>query len=282
MKISEIIDRLEKWHAPLEQTGRPTADTVKIGDTGQECTGIATTCFVTVEVVRQAIAKGCNLIICHEPLFYGDAEYSPFLEKDPVYQEKKKLLADNGIVVYRDHDHIHGPGGIDAKVHPEIDYIYYGIMKELGWEQYVVGEKTKPLWYHIPKTTAKELAECLVQKLGLTGARVVGDLDTPVEKVFLCEHVFGNDRDYEIISEAAKADAIIPLEIVDWTLTEYVRDSCQLGMKKAVIEMGHFNTEEPGMRYMLTWLAEAVGEDIPLVFLQSGDHYRYVLSSGDD
>ena len=40
-------------------------------------------------------------------------------------------------MVWRDHDHIHGPGGPEATVHEVPDYIYTGIMKELGWENYV-------------------------------------------------------------------------------------------------------------------------------------------------
>lgn len=279
MKIAEVIEKLEGWHAPLD---RPhTVDTTKIGDVEQECTGIAVSCVATVEVVRQARKKGCNLIICHEPLFYGDNEEADMQPDDPVYTAKRKLIEDAGIVVWRDHDHMHGPGGPGSEVHTEIDYIYYGIMKMLAWDAYRVGEETKPLWFRIPKTTVRALAGELMDKFNLTGVRVVGNQEAEVSTVYFCEHVLGRG-DARTIQKAAKADVMIPLEIIDWTLSAYVRDACQLGMPKAIIEMGHFNTEEPGMQYMLRWLPEVIGEEIPLYFIQSGDSFGYILRDGNN
>ncbi len=276
MKISEIIEKLEAWHPPLMNPNR-TADTVKCGNPEEECTGVAVTCFASVDVIRQAAAKGINFIICHEPLFFGDQERCPELEGDPVYEEKSRLLKESGIVVWRDHDHIHGPGGPGAEVHPEIDYIYYGIMKELGWEDYVIGETTKPLQYEIPRTTVRELAREFMEKFRLTGLRVVGNLDAEVRKVFVCEHITGRPGDLRAIRNAADYDVMIPLEIVDWTLSEYVRDAAQLGKGKAILEMGHFNTEELGMKYMTKWLPKVIGAEVPVTFLPSGDSFSYLL-----
>lgn len=274
MKISGVIDTLLGWHAPVDNPH--PSDTIKVGDPDQECTGIGITCFCSTDVVREAVKKGINLIICHEPLFYGDEEQAGIAAEDPVFAAKNQLLADNNIVVWRDHDHLHGPGGPGCEVHTEIDYIYYGIMKELGWEEYARGEETKPLWYEIPKTTGRELAELFLEKFNLTGLRVVGDLNTEVSKVFIAEHVSGR-FDAKIIEKAAGADAIIPLEIVDWSLSEYVRDSCMNGMPKVILEMGHFNTEELGMKYMCKWLPDVIGSDIPIHYLQSGDSFGYFL-----
>ena len=274
MKIVEIIKQVEQWHAPVDHPH--TVDTIKIGDTNQECTGIAITCFASVDVVRRSIEEGCNLIICHEPLFYGDQEENGISNNDPVFMAKRKLLEDAGIVVWRDHDHMHGPGGPGTEIHTEIDYIYYGIMKKLGWEQYRLGEETKPLLFQIPVTTVSDLTQELLVKLNLCGARIVGDQSAEVSTVYLCEHVMGRG-DAKTIAKAVNVDVMIPLEIVDWTLSAYVRDSCQLNMPKAIIEMGHFNTEEIGMQYMLDWLPEVIGKEVPLRYIQSGDSFSYIL-----
>ena len=66
------------------------------------------------------------------------------------------------------------------------------------------------------------------------------------------------------------------MEIVDFTLAEYIRDSSMLGQNKVVLGMGHFNLEEPGMEYMLNYIGKALGEDIPCSFVQSGDMYEYI------
>lgn len=277
MTIQQIISRLEAWHAPLD-TPLSTCDTVKCGDAAQECTGIAVTCYVSMNVIRQAKEQGINFIICHEPTFYSDAEATAeWLEGNDIFETKRRALEDANIVVWRDHDHIHGPGGLDATVHEVPDYIYCGIMKELGWEEYAYGEETKPLWFKLPETTVKELAQELLVKLNLTGLRVVGSVDAKVSTVHICEHVFGDHRDGFAIQRAEKADVLIPLEIVDWTLSEYVRDAADQGCAKAILEMGHFNFEELGMKYMVQWLPEVIDHALPITYIQSGDSFRYIL-----
>lgn len=276
MKIKEILDKLKNFHAPLDHPEH-TCDTVKCGDIEAECTGVGVTCYVSMEVIRRAKEKGINLLITHECTFYNHEDRTDQFEGDPVYQEKAAALADAGIVVWRDHDYIHGPGGPAAVTHPYIDYIYYGIARELGWEGYAEGEETKPLWFRIPETTVRDLARELMEKLNLNGVRVVGDVDAAVSTVFLCEHVNGNGHDDDLIAKAAGADVLLPLEIVDWSLSEYVRDAAQQGRGKAIIEMGHFNFEELGMKYMTQWLPDVIGAGVPVEYLQSGDTFHYIL-----
>lgn len=108
MEIKEIINRLEAWHQPFS---RPhTNDVIKCGDAARQCTGIAVTCCATAEVIQKAYDFGCNLLITHESMFYGD-EFDPagFVNND-VLEQKKHLLEKTGMVVYRDHDHMHGQG----------------------------------------------------------------------------------------------------------------------------------------------------------------------------
>ncbi len=276
MKISKIIEQLKAWHAPLDHPEH-TSDTIKWGNPEMECTGIAVTCFTSINVIHEAAKKGCNLIICHEPTFYGNEDDLGWLSGDRVLDAKQRLLEETGMVIWRDHDHMHGPGGPKSTVHAVNDWIFYGIMKELGWEAYVEGEITKPLWFRLPDTTVSQLADELTQKFNLNGLRIVGDPNASVSTVFICEHLFpgfGDDR--EIIKKAANADVMIPLEIMDWTLSEYVRDAAQLGYPKAILEMGHFNVEELGMKYMAdAWLPEVVDHSIPVHYIQSGDSFQY-------
>ena len=39
------------------------------GNVDQECTGIVTSCWASVDVIKYVIEKGANLIISHEALF---------------------------------------------------------------------------------------------------------------------------------------------------------------------------------------------------------------------
>lgn len=275
MQIQEILSRLEQWHQPFVR--EKTRDTVKCGDPGQECTGIAVSVYGSAEVIQKAARQGCNLLISHESIFFGD-EFDPkgFLNNKAL-EQKQALLKQTGMVVYRDHDRIHGMGGgPHQETRVRNDYIFYGIMKELGWENWVQGDPMKPLWYKIPETTVRQLADFLMEKMNLNGIRVVGDLEADVSTVFFAEHCMGHG-DQDKINQAVRADVIIPLEICDWTVSAYVRDAVTFGEHKAILEMGHFNTEELGMKYMMDWLPEAIGtSDIPMVYIPSGDAFQYV------
>jgi putative NIF3 family GTP cyclohydrolase 1 type 2 len=278
MKIIDVIEKIKQCHVPIDEAH--TCDTVKFGDTEQECTGIVTTVCATVQVIRQAAAVGANLIICHEPLFYSNEDSQEWLTGNSVYEQKVKLLTQSGIVVWRDHDRLHG--GSPKRQRQHMDLVFYGIMQELGWQDYLIGFPQKPLLYEIPETTTDALAAQLVAKLNLTGARIVGNRDAKIRRVFFCEHVNGSSwggrqPDCEAIREIETGcyDAMIPFEIIDWTLSAYVRDAAQLGQNKVLIEMGHFNVEELAMKYLAKWLKETVGLHEPIHFIQAGDSFSY-------
>lgn len=280
MRISEIIERLKARHAPIDESR--TCDTVKTGDIEQECTGVVTTVAATVDVIRKAAELGANLILCHEPLFYSDGDTTDWLEGNSVYEEKVRLLRAANIVVWRDHDHLHGGGPQRNREH--LDMVFDSIMRMLGWENYCIGFPQKPLLYELPETTAEELTGFLVEKMHLSGARLVGNRNAKIKRVFFCEHVKGNawggrQPDNEAIREVEQGDydALIPFEIVDWTLSAYVRDAAQLGRNKVLIELGHFNVEELAMEHMASWLPELLGDGTSVTFIQSGDSFSYFV-----
>lgn len=283
MKISEIINRICEFH-PHQDPERPTCDVIKFGDPDKECTGVVVTVWATSEVIRKAGELGANFIIVHEPLFFSHDDTTDWLEGCEVYAEKVALLEKYGIVVWRDHDHIHGQSVPSAKERFDDDYIFKGIMYQLGWEEYRLDDEMKPLLYQIPETTGRELGKYLIDTLNLNGLRVVGDPDCKVKRVYFAQHVNGQGfrgaapRDLELIrmAESENIDAFIPLEIVDWTLTEYVRDSALLGRGKCILEMGHFNCEEIAMHYMEKWLPEVIEGACPVTYVQAGDTFSYL------
>ena len=53
-----------------------------------------------------------------------------------------------------------------------------------------------------------------------------------------------------------------------------------LGLNKAIVQIGHFNTEEVGMYYMQKWLPKVIkNTEIPVNFVQSGDMYHFIAES---
>ncbi|MBI3137337.1 MAG: Nif3-like dinuclear metal center hexameric protein [Sphingobacteriales bacterium] len=70
MKIASIVACLESW-APLPlQESYDNAGLIT-GDTGWECTGIICSLDATEAVVKEAITRGCNLVVSHHPIIFG-------------------------------------------------------------------------------------------------------------------------------------------------------------------------------------------------------------------
>ncbi len=278
MKIKEVIDRIKAYHKGgdciQEET---TRDKILYGNAEIECTGIVTTCWATIDVIRQAKERNANLIICHEALFWNHGDHVDWLEQqnNRTFQEKKKLLEETGIVVWRDHDYIHS--GIPMEDGTYKDGIFYGFMKMLGWESYLATTDEAPLLFQLPNLTVREIASNMLDQFHLNGMKIIGNLDANIKNVYICAHVLGHgDNDLITKVDQENIDLLITLELIDYTVSEYIRDSCMAGYDKAIIALGHFNAEERGMEYMTTYIHDAIKENIPCSYIQSGDMYEYI------
>jgi dinuclear metal center YbgI/SA1388 family protein len=69
MKIKEIISAIEVFAAPELQEDYDNGGLLT-GNYSWECSGALCTLDVTVEVVREAIARNCNLILAHHPVVF--------------------------------------------------------------------------------------------------------------------------------------------------------------------------------------------------------------------
>lgn len=291
MKINEIIEKIKAYSRGINfETQKPidsatTRDQVLFGDTDKECTGLVTTCFASVRVIEEAHQLGADFIICHEALFWNHGDHTEWLEesRNKVYLRKKKLLEEYGITVWRDHDYIHA--GIPDGKGGWYDGIFKGFLVETGLDQYYVKNIHAPVQYNMPVILnfngmrVGDIADQIIQGAGLNGIRLIGSPDTIVNYGMIPMHILAmDDNDKITMIDHRKIDLIITMEMIDFTVNEYMRDGIDLGDAKAVLTAGHFNTEEPGMKYMLTWLPKALGTDeVKSYFIQSGDMNTFLL-----
>ena len=288
MLISEVIQRVKDYSGGIDSfTGKPideetTRDKVLYGDTAQECTGIVTCIWPTVDIIKRARELGANCIISHEAIFWNHGDHQATVGDTAAFKAKKELLDDWGGAVWRCHDFIHSRVPIDTD-RAMADGIFYVLADKLGWLDYRVGDdRGFCLEYEIPETDATELARELVAKLDLNGTRITGDSHARVRRVRIPMHVTGEAKSdtHEINETDARGDdCLMTMEFIDFTTCEYIRDAGMLGQNKCAITIGHFNLEEPGMEYMVHWLPEALGTDaIPTTFVRMEDTYRYVVA----
>ncbi len=278
MKIKDVIQQIKQTCAGYGTIDEATTrDQILFGNPDQECKGIVTTCWASTEVLRQAIDLGYNLIICHEALFWNHGDHQDWLleQGNTIYLKKRRLLEEHKLVVWRNHDYIHSGMRVEGTYS---DGIFYGFMQQMHWRKYLINDLRRPTLFQLPPTTAQALADQLIDTLHLNGTKVVGDLDTPVQKVYLCAHIMGqNDHKLITYCEQEAIDLLISFELIDYTVSEYIRDSCMLGRKRAILALGHFNTEEAGMEYLAHVLPSLINAEIPCQFIASGDMYRYTL-----
>ena len=290
MKISEILENVAAYH-PDFGPNYDGCDGVKCGNPNVECTGVVSALVPNVDVIKKTIELGANLLYVHEPTSYLTPDY-PEWKADytcDVYEEKMKLCQEHGIVIYRDHDHMHAH---------RPDSIFTGVLKYMGWEDYVADAGTTvPFGYVIDlpqKITVADMNRELITKIGLHGTRYIGKPEDEIQRIALVGHIYpdafipateknGFYTDYttEIIKamQTAHIDAIIPGEIIEWNLLSYIRDGISLGRQLACFNIGHFNWEELGARYAVDWLdSEITKGAVKVTYVPTGDLWNYQLA----
>lgn len=240
--VGEIIDLFKKEVS--QEMGADTVDTLKAGNRDIVVTGIVTTMFATIEVIRKAIALDANFIIAHEPTFYNHRDETKWLENDEVYRYKADLLKQHNIAVWRNHDYIHST---------KPDGVMEGVADQLGWKKY---QEANQVIYNLPTAlTLKAMISHLKAKLHIQTLRYIGNPDQLCKKILLLPGASGGTTQIESTS-TMKPDVLVCGEISEWETAEYVRDARAQGKQLSLVVLGHIASEEPGSAFMAQWLKE--------------------------
>ncbi|WP_242083866.1 Nif3-like dinuclear metal center hexameric protein [Aestuariivivens sediminis] len=237
-----------------------TVDVIKEGDPETQVKGIITCMFATMEVLKKAVNKNCNFIIVHEPLYYNHLDNTEQFQNDSVYLEKKKFIDDHNLVVWRFHDYIH-------RIQP--DGIISGMIEKLGWENNKV--KGNPYTFSFPPNSLTQLLKNLKSTFPENSFYVVGDPEMELSNVIYIPGASGSDIQIRQLQKS-NVDVVVAGEVPQWETYEYVRDAVAQGRKKAIIFIGHINSEEYGMKFCADWLSKLVG-DIPVFYIECGSSY---------
>lgn len=259
MTIQQVIDLILKEipGAPFQQT----VDTLKSGDGQQPVTGIVTTMFATIDVIRKAAELRANFFIAHEPTYYSHTDETPWLDHNEVYQYKRELLDRHHIAVWRFHDywHTHRPDGV-----------LMGVLTKLGWEKRY-NPANPPLIHHEGISLGDLVAHCR-KALGIRQVRFIGDQKQTCARIALIPGAAGGRRQIQLLAKE-KPDVLIVGEVNEWETAEYVRDAQAMGSKMSLIVLGHAESEEPGMEWLVGWLSSRV-RDIRITHVASGNPFR--------
>lgn len=237
-----------------------TVDGIIAGEAATPVTGVATTMMATYAVLKRAAAAGLNLVITHEPTFWSHQEDVSKMQGDSLYRDKLGFIKEHKLVSFHFHDHWHA-------LKPR-DGIAEGMMRRIGWTDYV--SKDDPQRFTIAPTTLEKLTALLRDKLKAKTIRTIGNPDLPITKVKSSWGYAGKFPAVDWLN--GDIDVLIVGETWEWELQEYVADLVAAGRVKALIMIGHINSEQWGMDYCAEWIRGFVAE-VPVKFLEMPEPY---------
>jgi putative NIF3 family GTP cyclohydrolase 1 type 2 len=264
----EVIDRIKKnvgvgWKPD-------SVDGVKAGNPATIAKGIVTTSMATIQVLRQAVKSGANVIISAQPTFYArvDVPTPPAprgggpAPPDRVFAAKNEFITKNNLVVFRlsEHWRLRQP-----------DPLAQGLAMAVGRASDRSAPQNPPYdSLTIPAVALATLAVNVKKALRARGGiRVIGDRQTMVRHIGLLP---GTTPIQSALKMLPDVDVIIAGEVREWESVEYARDQVFSGAKKGLILVGRVASEEPGMEVCADWLRTFVSE-VPVRHLSTGDPY---------
>jgi putative NIF3 family GTP cyclohydrolase 1 type 2 len=256
----QVIERI-KQHVGVPWSDE-TVDTFKDGDPDRPVTGVATTMMATFDVLQRAAAAGRNLVITHEPTFYGHQDQLAALEqeKDAVTAAKRAYIKEHGLVIWRFHDHWH-------RRHP--DGIQAGMIAALGWGSYK--RPDNDFLFVIPETTVEKLASAIRDRLNIRTLRVVGDPRMTVTKVAYAPGFPGFERHRRAL-QSDDVEVLVMGEAHEWETILYGADAVSEKKRKALIILGHIPSEQAGMDECARWMRTFVTE-VPVDFVPAAEPF---------
>lgn len=259
LTVQQIIDTILKNYAgePIKNTN----DTIKAGSTDLVVTGVVTTMFPTVEVIKKAHDIGANFLIVHEPTYYNGSDNKTLVANNTQVQLKEELLQKLNMTIWRFHDYAHA-------MRP--DFVSYGVARSVDWLKYY--EMNTPI-LNIPETSLKSIVQTFKKGLHIKHLRYIGNEDKLCKKVALLPGAWGGSRQMSTLVNQ-KPDVIIVGEAVEWETVEFVRDCQSLGHEAAMIVLGHSVSEEPGMLYFSEWLRTKI-PDLKVTHIPSNDPFKW-------
>ena len=183
VNIKEVVCALERF-APLPlQEGFDNAG-LQVGLTEtQEVSGALLCLDVTEQVVDEAVALGCNLIVSHHPLLFHALK--KITGKDDVQRAVVKAIKHDITVVSMHTNMDNALGGVNYRIAGKMglqDIRFFGPEKQIGDIQGasgVIGELSEPM-------TAKEFLSMVKQRFGVDCIQANQLLQRPIRKVAIC------------------------------------------------------------------------------------------------
>lgn len=178
MRVSDIVGVIEGFAPPALQEPWDNSG-LQTGSPDQEVTGVMVGFDCTEDLVDEAVASGCNMVVTHHPLLFGDIRRLD--PRDPVGAAVYAAVR-GGVAVYSAHTSADKtPGGVSWAMAGRMGLRGVRVLDggEDGAGLGVVGELPVPL-------DALQAVSLVKEAFGTSAVRTSRPVSVPVSTVALC------------------------------------------------------------------------------------------------
>ncbi len=164
MQVKDIVSEIEKFAHPALKEDYDNVGLL-VGSAEEEVTGVLITLDVTMEVLNEAIAKDCNLIVAHHPLiFRGLKTITDSTETGRIVMKAIK----HGIAIFAGHTNVDSvPEGVSGMMAKKLGLLNTSILQPAR-------NKLLKLVTYVPGDHAEKVRSAIFD----VGAGVIGNYDS--------------------------------------------------------------------------------------------------------
>ena len=268
MTASDILRHFHSvgtWIDPVK-----TVDRIIIGDPDTDVSRVLVTWMSTFTAVRAAVARGCQLVVTHEPTFWrhrNEIEESGAIESPiwhKAFEEKRSYIEKHKLVILRCHD-------------------VWDFMPEIGipfaWAQFLglgntpaaTGQRGALHRYDITPTTIDAFAQHVASRtatLGEPAVQVIGDGTQVVSHIGIGTGCYCNPTEFQSIG----CDLSVTCDDGNWYWENL---QCAKDRGHPVIRVNHGTSEEPGMVTLTRYLVDTFPK-LHVEYLPHGSCFRLI------
>lgn len=258
MTASDLNKHLNSLFPDIKED---TVDRVIYGDPDREIKAIAVAWMPYRATIQQALDSGSNVLVTHEPTFYGHRDLADRMAESPETLDKRAWLDQQDITIIRCHD------VWDAI--PDIGIPY-------AWGEFLgLGQPSKSKRYYnvydVEPQTAGEFASKLASRTVELGQKTVGfygDPDRTITSVGLGTGCIS--QSWEMREMGADLAISVDDVVRAWIDGEMSQDSGY-----PLIVVNHCVSEEPGIVKLAEYIYQTF-PDIPVTHIPQTCTYRSI------
>lgn len=231
MKLEKIIDFMDDV-APKDGAMEYDNVGLLLGRCEKEVTRVLTALDCTLDVVREAVEKKCELILCHHPIMFSKVNKIT----DETKEGEMLLYAmENNIAIFAAHTNLdYAEGGLN-------DYF----LEKLGYIAVDTISENEGRVFEADGISVRALCEKIKTVFDVPVLRIAGDSEHEIIKGAVCT---GSGK--SLVKEAVeKADVYITGDMGHHDILTLVDEGC------CYIEMSHYDSEKIVMELLCELLA---------------------------